>query len=496
MTQIQLPAPAATLALVSNLQANLRDFGRMVDRHGHPAPALRQLGLVHWENGRLDKAAQAFSAALSLMPDDAALWRDLAGVYTAMGQTDQVLAAIFRALELDPDNAQSWLILAGAADQQNNVNAAEAGYRRAIALHPTAAAYFGLGLLLFRQKRYDSALAAMEASIRLEPANASAHYALGHLHFIAFEFAKCIASFDNAARLGLTLDQQSRQKQVRAATFQVMIEGNVQEALRLYPEIAGADCEDLDHITRDAFSVLSAMGHLETAAEVGRIRLAEMPDDPVRQYLLDAVTGRALTAAPTDYIERYFDQFAPQFDSKLVETLQYRGFSQIAKLVSRHQNHFTCALDLGCGTGLASGDLAQLAQNLVGVDISSGMLAEAEKRGDYAELVRSEAVAYLQTTPQRFDLIFAADSLIYFGDLGPVVRAAAFALTPGGLFALSIEVSDSDAYKLLPSGRFAHSPEYLKATATDFAILECVESDIRLEAGRPVKGLYVVMKRR
>jgi predicted TPR repeat methyltransferase len=124
------------------------------------------------------------------------------------------------------------------------------------------------------------------------------------------------------------------------------------------------------------------------------------------------------------------------------------------------------------------------------------MLAEAAKRGGYVELVKSEALAYLEATPNRFDLIFAADSLIYFGDLGPLMQAAAGALVRKGLFALSIEVAAGGSFNLLPSGRFAHSLEYLKACATDFIILEAMESTIRLEAGRPVPGLYIVMEKR
>jgi predicted TPR repeat methyltransferase len=86
--------------------------------------------------------------------------------------------------------------------------------------------------------------------------------------------------------------------------------------------------------------------------------------------------------------------------------------------------------------------------------------------------------------------------LIYFGDLGPLLRAAADAMVQGGVLAVSIEVAERDGFTLLPCGRFAHSSDYLKATATDFVVLEAVQSSIRLEAGRPVSGLYVIMERR
>jgi predicted TPR repeat methyltransferase len=168
----------------------------------------------------------------------------------------------------------------------------------------------------------------------------------------------------------------------------------------------------------------------------------------------------------------------------------------MAELVAGHRAGFDRMLDLGCGTGLAAGELSPFGPTLIGVDLSSGMLAEAAKRGGYTELVKSEAIAYLETTPIRFDLIFAADSLIYFGDLGPLLSAAAGAMVQGGLFALSIEVAPGEGFTLQPSGRFAHSLDHLRTVATDFVILEAVESSIRLEAGRPASGLYVVMERR
>lgn len=497
MMNIQLPDVSATMVLVADLQASLPEFGLMIDHFGHAAPALRQLGLIQWEKGRFDVAAEAFAAALSLMPEDPDLWRDLASVYSALDHDEQALASVQMSLELDPKNAQSWQVLAGVADRLDEAETAEGAYRRTIALNPkAAAAHLGLGLLLFKRKSYEEALAAVQASVELDRINGLAHYALGHLFFIASDFANCARAFDEASRLTLPLDPPTRQKRARALTYQAMIEGRIQEALQDYPAIAGEDSEDLNIIVRDAFSVLSASGHLEAAAEVGRMCLAEKPDDPVRRYLLDAVTGQTMTVAPTDYIENYFDQFAPQFDSKLVETLQYNAPIRMVKLLANHRAHFNWMLDLGCGTGLAAAELLPFGETLVGVDLSAGMLAEAAKRGGYSELVKSEAIAYLEATPNRFDLIFAADSLIYFGDLGPLFRAAAGAMVQGGLFALSIEAAAGENFTLLPSGRFAHSLDYLKAKAADFVVLDAVEGDIRLEAGRPVPGLYVVMERR
>ena len=56
-----------------------------------------------------------------------------------------------------------------------------------------------------------------------------------------------------------------------------MIDGNVEQAVADYAKLAGEDREIAAEILRDAFAVLSAYGHLEAAAAVGRLRLAKTP---------------------------------------------------------------------------------------------------------------------------------------------------------------------------------------------------------------------------
>ena len=216
----------------------------------------------------------------------------------------------------------------------------------------------------------------------------------------------------------------------------------------------------------------------------------------MQSYLLDAVSGRAHAAAPISYLEHHFDAFAPTFDEKLVELLQYRVPQQLAALAARHRHLCRDIVDLGCGTGLAAAPLSGFAGRLTGVDIAGGMLAQAAKRGLYAELVKAEALAFLTDGPARFDLVFAADMLVYFGDLGPLFAAAAGALHPGGLFCISVETG-AERIALLPSGRFAHAPDYvLGLAAPDFTVLDDVGQDLRLEGRGPVSGRLMVFERR
>jgi predicted TPR repeat methyltransferase len=61
---------------------------------------------------------------------------------------------------------------------------------------------------------------------------------------------------------------------------------------------------------------------------------------------------------------------------------------------------------------------------------------------------------------------------IYLGDLDAVFAAVARALVPGGLFAFSVEGADGDGYRLLLSGRYAHSIPYLRALAARHGLSE------------------------
>jgi predicted TPR repeat methyltransferase len=168
----------------------------------------------------------------------------------------------------------------------------------------------------------------------------------------------------------------------------------------------------------------------------------------------------------------------------------------MADLLATRQIQFSDILDLGCGTGLAAPALARFDGRLTGVDLSAGMLAKARDRLAYDQLDQAEAVAYLQTRKADFDLIFAADVLIYFGDLSNVFAAAAQAIRPGGYFILSTEIA-THGWTLLSSGRFAHAPRYVAQTAAPlFEVLDQPEIALRREGLSSTAGSLHLLRRK
>jgi predicted TPR repeat methyltransferase len=182
------------------------------------------------------------------------------------------------------------------------------------------------------------------------------------------------------------------------------------------------------------------------------------------------------TAAPA-YIARLFDQYAPHFDAHLVDGLGYRApdllRDAVAEVCDRtnRRMRFAQALDLGCGTGLAGAAFRDCVDYLEGVDLSTQMIAQARKKGIHDALHVCEIVAQLRGVLDRaFDLILAADALVYVGDLAPLFRETSRVLAPGGLFAFTTETHAGEGYVVGPDSRFAHAQRYIVESVENFGL--------------------------
>jgi len=216
-------------------------------------------------------------------------------------------------------------------------------------------------------------------------------------------------------------------------------------------------------------------------------------------YLLGAVAGdQTIDRSPPEYVVEYFDSFAAGFDAQLVDVLGYdvpeKLCDAVRPFIALEQARET--LDAGCGTGLCGPFLRPFSRTLTGVDLSSKMLEQAGRKGVYDTLVCEELTTFLSRSANQFDLIVAADLLIYFGDLTALFQVVETALKPEGLFAFSAESWNGKGYRILPSGRFAHAPDYVRQIATGkFTELSQVETTIRLDATERLAGNLFVFRR-
>lgn len=249
-----------------------------------------------------------------------------------------------------------------------------------------------------------------------------------------------------------------------------------------------------------------AAGQRDRAVAALSRYLALVPQDRHGALPLLALLGAtpAPDALPAAYVTALFDEYAPRFERSLLVGLGYQGPELLWQAIGRVRDPaagFGSVLDLGCGTGLIGERLRARSSWIEGVDLSPAMVAQAARKGVYDALHVAEATAFMAGDGRRFDLVTAADLLIYLGDLGPFMAFAAGCLADGGLLALTVEAAEADGpgveRRLRPSRRFAHSAGYVGRTASEAGLVlkDHAEATLRRDGADPVEGHIMAFER-
>jgi predicted TPR repeat methyltransferase len=257
----------------------------------------------------------------------------------------------------------------------------------------------------------------------------------------------------------------------------------LQRALRLDPQLEQA-------------RFLTACAWLE-AGEAGKALeiLGGLAPSPQIEALV--VRAHAIKQAPRSdagYVRHLFDQFSADYDSRMIGQLAYAApqiLRDLADLVMPGREQLA-VLDLGCGTGLAGAMFKAKAARLDGIDLSPAMIERARARGIYDTLI----VGDIETVRLgKYDLVLAADTLVYLGDLAPLFRTIAGLLSPDGYFLFTTEAKEEGGFELGPKRRWRHSQAYLReqAEAAGLSIAGLVAASPRTEANQPVPGFAVAL---
>jgi ubiquinone/menaquinone biosynthesis C-methylase UbiE len=97
--------------------------------------------------------------------------------------------------------------------------------------------------------------------------------------------------------------------------------------------------------------------------------------------------------------------------------------------------HGRTVLDFGCGIGRVARELAARGAEVIGLDVSDGMIAEARRRGGSVRYMVGDGRGLDQFASTSLDLVIAADSFPYLVAAKLIeTHMAAFArvLRPGG----------------------------------------------------------------
>ncbi len=150
-------------------------------------------------------------------------------------------------------------------------------------------------------------------------------------------------------------------------------------------------------------------------------------------------------------------------------------------------------LDAACGTGLVGLRLRAWADEIVGIDLSPGMLAEAERKGVYDELTIGDISNALKEHDGSFDLVTCAEGLYHLSDLSGFFAGAASRLVPGGMLAVSVDpCADQWQIRATILGGFAHSRSYLRRLAVENGLAEI---QIQILEHRAHPGFYAAFQK-
>ncbi len=225
------------------------------------------------------------------------------------------------------------------------------------------------------------------------------------------------------------------------------------------------------------------------------------PADVLAQKIAEAEAMRTAPRSNARYVQHLFDQFSADYDARMIGHLAYRAptiMRELAELVMGHNNGMRNnldILDLGCGTGLAGAAFADWAHRIDGIDLSPAMIDKARARGVYADLTVADLESFLESDGRLYDLIMAADTLVYLGDLARVFSGACARLKPGGFFLFTAEKKVGEGFELGPKRRWRHSEAYLRASAdaAGLDIAGLMAASPRNEANVPVEGFAVAL---
>jgi predicted TPR repeat methyltransferase len=209
-------------------------------------------------------------------------------------------------------------------------------------------------------------------------------------------------------------------------------------------------------------------------------------------YMLAIASGAAMPAEkrprriPPALSLAHFEARAAGYTQEQVEVYRYQGHVRLAEairagVVQGRIDHVV--LELGVGTGLMGPLIRDITAHLTGVDQSGAMLAEAMKLTDaagkkiYDALIRRDLFQFLpELKDNAFDIVLAAGTLSYIGELEALFAQVARVLKPSGLFAFTADKMEGYGFVLDPEvGRFRFSQAYLQelAQVSSLHMLKC-----------------------
>jgi predicted TPR repeat methyltransferase len=462
-----------------------------------PLAAL-QLAIQHHQAGRLPEAEMLYQQVLQVDPNHPDTLHLLGVVNHQLGNNDLAYTLIGKAVKQIPTAAHFINNLGEVCRALNKMDEAQACYEKALAQQPDhAEAHRNLGLVYLAKGYPERAISHLSDGIDRFPDYLGNYWALGLALFNQGENDKAIFHYDKV--LAQSPDDPSS---LCGKGVALKAKGELNKAIQHYLHAITLQplIPELHHNLALIYQGLGKLPEAETCFER---TLVLQPNNEMAKHLLAGLQNVTPDRAPASYVRDTFDSYADNFDIHLVDHLQYRTPEILAKLICNKLNpeHQTLnVLDLGCGTGLFGEQIKPFKNQLVGIDLSSKMIAKARERKIYDALIVGDLLDYMSTVAVgQFQLIVATDVFIYVGNLLSVFQQASRLLDTDNWFAFSLEAApdNTNDFVLDKTGRYQHGRTYIHRLCEQYGFKESdfTQATLRKDGNKLVGGyLYLLSK--
>lgn len=410
------------------------------------------------------------------------------------GDLIQARALYEKVLSAEPEFPEVLYNLALLSISEEKIDLAKKYLEQVLEINPAHLnALNNLGALLVYEKNFPQAVECFQAVLTI---NAKHHEALNNLatcYLQLGQYKKALEGYD--AFLQLKPNDIGGLYSYALAFLEL---GDFEQAIAKFQGVLALKQDHLDARSNLGIAYLKA-GKLDLAQNTFSDVLKLEPNHPIVNYLYAAMTGKNLPARPPEiYVRDLFDHYAKHYEQHMVDILHYKTPQQLRILFDKYSkaNKFSI-IDLGCGTGLSGLAFADIAEKLIGVDLSEKMLALAKQKNIYNELIQADLIQALKKYDQAFDLLLASDTFNYFGDFKELFLCCSGALKSNGYLLFSVEKEKHNQdWALQNNSRYAHSEHYVRELAQqcNFKVVAIEQAALRMQQHEACQGLLCLLQ--
>jgi len=160
------------------------------------------IGITNKQLGKREEAIQAYTKAISLKPDYADAYFNMANALKDLVKLDEAIEAYTKAISLKPDYAEAYNNMGIALKEQGKLEKAIEAYKKALSIKPDyAEAYNNMGGTLKDQGKLEKAIKAYNKALSIKPDYAEAYNNIGGTFQDQGRLDKAIGAYNKALSL-------------------------------------------------------------------------------------------------------------------------------------------------------------------------------------------------------------------------------------------------------------------------------------------------------